>query len=34
MSLPDGSPLLYGKTGFENPHVVAWGSASPRPPKL
>jgi len=34
MTLPDGSPLLYGKDGFENPHVVAWGSAEPRPPKL
>lgn len=32
MSLPDGSPLLYGKPGFGNPPVVAWGSAQPRPP--
>ncbi len=21
----DGSPLLYGKPGFENPHFAAWG---------
>jgi len=33
MSLPDGSPLLYGKAGFENPPVVAWGSKDPHPPK-
>jgi 3'(2'), 5'-bisphosphate nucleotidase len=23
----DGSPLLYGKPGFDNPHFVAQGSA-------
>lgn len=34
MTLPDGSPLLYGKPGFENPSVIAWGSAQPRPPAL
>jgi 3'(2'), 5'-bisphosphate nucleotidase len=33
MTLPDGSPLLYGKSGFENPPVVAWGSSQPNPPK-
>ena len=26
LTLPDGSPLLYGKPGFENPSVVAWGA--------
>jgi len=28
MTLPDGQPLTYGKPGFENPHVVAWGHPS------
>jgi 3'(2'), 5'-bisphosphate nucleotidase len=23
----DGAPLHYGKSGFENPHFVAWGTA-------
>ncbi len=29
MTLPDGSPLLYGKDGFLNPPVVAWGAPQP-----
>ena len=29
LTLPDGSPLAYGKPGFVNPPVVAWGT--PRP---
>ncbi len=30
VSRMDGSPLTYGKPGFENPHFVVWG-APPRP---
>ena len=30
LTLPDGTPLIYGKPGFENPSVVAWGYAEPR----
>jgi len=26
MTLADGSPLTYGKPGFENPSVIAWGT--------
>ena len=29
ITLPDGSPLAYGKPGYANPSVVAW--ATPRP---
>ena len=29
LTLPDGSPLAYGKPGYANPSVVAWGT--PRP---
>ncbi len=32
MTLPDGSPLRYGKEGFLNPSVVAWGA--PRPGRI
>jgi 3'(2'), 5'-bisphosphate nucleotidase len=30
LTLPDGTALTYGKPGFENPPVVAWGTARPR----
>ena len=30
LTLPDGKPLRYGKPGFDNPSVVAWGSPKPR----
>lgn len=26
--LPGGGPLSYGKSGWENPHFVAWGASS------
>lgn len=29
LSLPDGRPLTYGKQGFTNPSVVAWGTSVP-----
>ncbi len=29
LSLPDGRPLTYGKPGFANPSVVAWGTPTP-----
>ncbi len=29
LTLADGSPLAYGKPGFENPPVVAWGAPAP-----
>ena len=25
VELTDGSPLRYGKPGFENPYFIAWG---------
>jgi 3'(2'), 5'-bisphosphate nucleotidase len=31
LTLPDGSPLAYGKSGFANPPVVAWGAPKPFP---
>jgi 3'(2'), 5'-bisphosphate nucleotidase len=27
VTLPDGTPLSYGKPGYRNPSVVAWGTA-------
>jgi 3'(2'), 5'-bisphosphate nucleotidase len=37
LTLPDGSPLAYGKPDFANPGVVAWSTPTPwpdgRPPK-
>jgi 3'(2'), 5'-bisphosphate nucleotidase len=30
MTLADGSPLTYGKPGFENPSVIAWGTPTAR----
>jgi 3'(2'), 5'-bisphosphate nucleotidase len=29
----DGAPLEYGKSGFRNPHFVAWAARTPIPPK-
>ncbi len=29
ITLADGSPLTYGKPGFENPPIVAWGTPTP-----
>lgn len=29
LSLPDGTPLTYGKPGFANPPFVAWGTVTP-----
>jgi 3'(2'), 5'-bisphosphate nucleotidase len=29
----DGGPLEYGKSGFRNPHFVAWAARTPIPPK-
>jgi 3'(2'), 5'-bisphosphate nucleotidase len=31
LTLPDGTPLTYGKPDFGNPSVVAWGTPAPRP---
>ncbi len=31
LTLPDGAPLAYGKPGFVNPPVVAWGTPRPFP---
>jgi len=31
LTLPDGAPLAYGKPGYANPPVVAWGSGRPYP---
>jgi 3'(2'), 5'-bisphosphate nucleotidase len=30
LTLPDGSPLAYGKPGFANPSVIAWGTPTPQ----
>jgi 3'(2'), 5'-bisphosphate nucleotidase len=29
LTLVDGTPLTYGKPGFDNPAVLAWGTAQP-----